>query len=118
MTELPPERRDLVLALLDLSSERERVVAALSAFPWDSDDAVEFEPWMLRTTLERTVRGTHSVEELAQWADDLEVREDIEMTDARVRAIIHVLSNPYLEGPTDAARLRAWIAELGTHNPQ
>lgn len=68
MNELSPERRDLVLALLDLSSEQQRILAALSAFPWDSDDAVEFEQWMLRTTLERTLRGTHSVEELAQWA--------------------------------------------------
>jgi hypothetical protein len=122
MTELPPElraeRHDLVLALLDLSPERQRVLAALRAFPWDSDGAVELEPRMLRVTLERTARGTHSVEELAQWADDIEVREDIAMTDARVRAIIHVLANPYLEGPTDAARVRAWIAELGTDNPQ
>lgn len=40
------------------------------------------------------------------------------MTDARVRAIIHVLANPDLEGDTDVARVRAWIAELGTDNPQ
>ena len=118
MTQLPPERRDLVLALLALRADRQRVMVALSAFRWDSDDAVEFEPWMLRDPLERTLRGEHSVEELAQWAEDIEVREDIEMTDARVRAIIHVLANPYLEGSTDAARLREWIAELGTENPQ
>ena len=61
MTELPPERRDLVLALLELSPERQRVLAALSVFPWDSDDTVECEPWMLLTTLEQTLSGTQSV---------------------------------------------------------
>jgi hypothetical protein len=114
VTELPPERRNLVLALLELSMDRQLVMAGLSAFPWDSDTAVEFEPWKLRVTLERAVAGKHSVEELAQWADDIEVREDVQMTDACVREIIHVLANPDLEGPTTVARLRDWIGELGT----
>lgn len=118
VSELPPEERDLVLALLEVSPERQRVLAALSAFPWDSNSAVEREPWMLRLTLERTMRGTHSVELLAQWTDDFEVRQDIEMPDARVRGIIHVLANPSLDGPTDAARLHDWISELSTDNPQ
>ena len=116
MPSLSPERRALVLALLTLGSDRREVLDALSAFPWDSDDAVELEPWMLRTTLERALRGTHSVEELVQWADDIEVREDVEMTDERVRASIHVLANPSLEGDTDGARLRDWIRELGARH--
>lgn len=92
-------------------------MAALGAFPWDSVDSVEFEPSMLRTALEQTLVGMYSVEDLVQWAEAIEVREDIEMTDARVRGIIHVLANPTMEGPTNATRLRAWIAELDTGNP-
>ncbi len=117
MTELPTERRDLVRAVLDLSSERQRVLAALNLFPWDSDDAVELEPRMLRSTLERALGGAHSIEELAQWAEDIEVREDIAMTNGRVRAIIHALANPALEGDTDGARLSDWIGELSIDNP-
>lgn len=118
MTELSPERRDLVLALLDMSSDRQHVVAALRAFPWDSDAPVEFEPWMLRLALEKTVRGEHSVEELAQWADDIEMREDVAMTDPRVREIISVLATPELEGQPDAIQVRAWLSALGNDNPQ
>lgn len=68
---------------------------------------------------DRWTRSVHATrDKLTQRADDIEVREDIHMTDARVRAIIHTLANPDPEGPTDATQSLARIAELGTNNPQ
>ncbi|MEN9621043.1 MAG: hypothetical protein RL499_1236 [Actinomycetota bacterium] len=107
------ERRALIETVLDFTADHERAVDELAHVPWDSDAAVEFTPSMLRAALLATVDGTRSTVLLGQWANYIEMREDVEMTDARVRAIIHALANPELEGPTDSARLQHWIAELG-----
>jgi hypothetical protein len=112
-TQLSPERRALIETVLDFTADHERAVDELARFPWNSDAAVEFAPSMLRAALLATIDGTRSTVLLGQWANYIEMREDVEMTGARVRAIIHALANPELEGPTDSARLQHWIAELG-----
>lgn len=112
-----PERRALIETVLDFTADHERAVDELSRFPWDSDAAVELTPTMLQAALVATVDGTRSTVLLQQWADYIEMRDDIEMRDARVRAIIHDLANPDLEAPTPEPRLREWIAALGTDNP-
>jgi hypothetical protein len=116
-TLLGPERRALIETVLDFTAEHERAVDELSRFPWDSDAAVGLTPKMLQAALVATVDGTRSIVRLEQWANYIELRDDIEMTDARVRAIIHALANPDLEGPTTEPLLREWIAALGTDNP-
>lgn len=112
-----PERRALIETVLDFTADHERAVDELAHYPWDSDAAVEFTPSMLRPALLATVDGTRSTVLLQQWANYIELRDDIQMTDARVRAIIHELANPDLEGPITELRLREWIAALGTDNP-
>jgi hypothetical protein len=102
-TQLSPERRALIETVLDFTADHERAVDELSHFPWDSDAAVEFTPSMLHAALLATVDGTRSTVLLQQWANYIEMREDVQMTDARVRAIIHALANPDLEGHIDAA---------------
>lgn len=116
-THLSPERRALIETVLDFTADHERAVDELAHYPWDSDAAVEFTPSRLRAALLATVDGTRSTVLLQQWANYIELRDDIQMTDARVRAIIHELANPDLEGPITEPPLREWIAALGTDNP-
>ncbi len=80
-----PERLALIESVLDFTADHERAVDELARFQWDSGAAVEFTPSTLRAALVAAVDGTRSIVRLEQWANHIEMRDDIEMTDARVR---------------------------------
>ena len=82
-----------MLTLLTLPAGPRPTRQALGRFPRDSDAAVELTP------------------------DALEMRDDVAMTDPRVREIIYVLATPELEGQPKAVQVRAFRSALGRVDP-
>lgn len=90
------DRENLLKQLVDRSRPVDDVLTDLRRLGWDSDVtyAVIF-PQHVVAVLDALVEGHMSVRAVERWAEALEVREDIEMTEP-VREALFMLANPAL----------------------
>ena len=70
-------RRTLLGELIDLKRPAAEIARDLAHFPWDSDELVELTSDDVLRVLRAYLAGSITGEELAAWADVLEVRDDI-----------------------------------------
>ena len=103
--------RDLIRCALPVAVTAE----ALSRLPWDTEEPlVVLTPSRCVAVLDRFLRGELSPGQVEEWADALEVRDDIELESEIVEETVHCLANPVLVGPLTAAaavELRSRCAE-------
>jgi hypothetical protein len=67
-------------------------------YPWDrADTLVEVRLTDVRSALNRALGDTVSLRELEEWANHVEVRDDLSFQSG-TRHVIHVLANPDLHG--------------------
>jgi hypothetical protein len=100
-------------SLLNLNAPLSEIQAALSAFPWDSDEElVTLESRHIAAVLARYVDGGLTDKEVEAWANSLELREDIGVRASMVRQCLHELANPELEQPLTKIRAQWWLTKL------
>jgi hypothetical protein len=112
------ERRDLLKSLVDFTLPASSLRERLAALPWDSEGVVSLSASQVLQILKRFLDGRISVVELAEWADLIEGREDIEFEkdfDSLLKQLIFEFANPALtrEKPRDVAL--KWIDRLTAH---
>ncbi|EMQ2878997.1 hypothetical protein V9N52_004360, partial [Vibrio navarrensis] len=89
---------------------------SLSKFDWD----YEGQPLVataskIREVLKRFLAGEYSAQELEDWANLVEYREDLEFEKKNreeIANVIYCLANPVLEGEITADSCKALIASL------
>lgn len=97
------DRLDAVRDLALLGKPVDQCIEALSDFEWDFD-GVPFvlSGMMVETILNRYLDGTLSSAELAEWANAIELRDDIdfgETDQSWIAEVIHTVASPELNGP-------------------
>lgn len=93
------------------------LVDSLSKLDWD----YEGQPLIvmasqIREVLKRFLSGEYSAQELEDWANLIECREDLEFEEKKheeIANVIYYLANPVLEGEITADSCKALIASLG-----
>jgi hypothetical protein len=103
MTPNEPNRLDLISSLLELSISLDELTKELNKFPWDYDGkGVELTRIHLSRILERYLKDELSENEIEQWANMIECREDIcfeKGFERHIDKILHELANPILFEP-------------------
>ena len=88
----------------------------LAEFPWDIEAAlVTLTARDVVSILERYLSGEITAKDVEDWAETLEVRDDVEFDEIpneQVLEAVHFLANPYLHGDLTEAVAREWIARL------
>lgn len=101
------ERALLVNLLLDRPDEASTLLARLRRFPWDCEEGLALlSRDRLVHALDRFLTGSLSAEQIAYWAEAIEVRDDIATEGFGlhlIREIVAELANPYLAGNTPHA---------------
>jgi hypothetical protein len=95
------ERTAALQALIAYRLPIEPVLCALASFGWDCEEPlVTLSPEAFLRVLERCLSGELSLEQLTDWADLVECREDITLpTEPQdMSKLIFRLANPNLEG--------------------
>ena len=64
------------------------------------------------SVLQRFLRGELSAEAVEAWADLVELRDDIDLTDEQVMDAIFVLANPMINGALDNQSANGLIASM------
>lgn len=104
--------KDLISFDDSLSSLRARLLQ----FGWDSnEDLVFLSPSHIRKVLSRFLDGEISKEDVCEWANLVEVREDIGFTEGdedQLKELIFELANPEITHELDANRASELVRGL------
>lgn len=100
-------RHGALTILLGKPQRAKDAVSQLRRFPFDTArDIVTLDSSDVGNALRQYLVGDLAGSEIEFWANAIEGRGDIGFQDARVRALLHWLANPVLEGPLDQASAR------------
>jgi len=109
------ERTKLLDALLNCRIPTEEALRELRSYPWDSEVLVYVKPHHLLSVLRRFQAGEMGAAEVEEWANAIEVRDDIGLeagSEGIVREVIHTLANPELEDSLTPAVSKGLIERL------
>jgi len=103
-------------SLIHLKKDLADIRTELSSFDWDDEEEeIVLTAKAVSNVLSKAVIGDFTIEQLEEWADIIEVRNDIvyeELHDALIKEVISHLSNPDLFGKIDNLKLQNWIDKL------
>ena len=80
--------------------------------PFDSDEQIILNVSHIRSVLKRYLSGDVTAEQVLDWADFIEMRDDIDYSDPAVNQAIYVLATPELEGELTPASAEAILNGL------
>ena len=107
------ERRDLVLQLIELREPINTTMSEFRSVPWDSEEPlIELQPHHVEAVLNRHIQGLLSDEDVEEWANALEGRDDVAVTNDATKDVLHILANPILEGRLSRQRAAELIQAL------
>jgi hypothetical protein len=91
------KRVEALVQIITFGECREQAFSALSQFGFDSDvELVEISDSMLADVLQLFITGLISADDLEEWANFIECRDDINFS--RNEGYIYALANPELMG--------------------
>jgi hypothetical protein len=104
------QRLALLRALIELRLEPADALRSLARFGWDIDAPLtEIAAADVVRLLLLFNAGRMSPREVEDWADALEVRDDVGFADRRTQEMLFELANPVLFGGLTHERAVAWI---------
>lgn len=114
MTQTKVTRRELLQGLIELTAPPEEIAERLSRFEWDSEEElVTLESTHLRAVLEKFIDGSLPAGTVETWANALEGREDIRISEASPAGdILFELANPVLQGELTRERAKHLLKKL------
>jgi len=104
-------RKEIIASLLDFDSSLELIRDRLSTLAWDSDLRVQCLPQHIRRLLEKYLAGARSAEEVEAWANLVEGRDDIDVSQP-LREILFELANPAITQKLSPDRGRSLLNNL------
>jgi hypothetical protein len=105
-------RRNLLQRLIHGQLAGADASKQLAPLDWDVDEpVVTLSATDATHLLSEFLAGKRRADEIVDWAEALEVREDVEI-DAPVRDLLFVLANPEINGPLTPEIAREWVDKL------
>jgi len=102
------QRQQVLQALVTFSQPLEVLAQALKQFKWDYEsEPVIIEPFHLVSVLNRFLSHQLEAQQIENWANLIECREDLDYESAnqeQLEQVIYELANPEIEGPLTIER--------------
>jgi hypothetical protein len=118
LTEVPEdsERASRLRDLVRLTVSVDQAISSLADFPaFDVGEVLDLTRADVRIVLNRYLDGSLSAGDLQEWADAVEVREDLGREagyEEVLGTVIFQLANPILDGEITSDRVQAWLRPL------
>jgi hypothetical protein len=105
-------REELLRRLVRFERPLEPLLSLLGAAGWDSHrELVRVAPADIENALRLFLQNRTTAEQVEEWANAIECREDLAMTEL-VESVIYELANPLLTEPLSNERTSALIERL------
>lgn len=107
------ERRSIIRSLVDLDRPVTEIKALLAPLPWDYPKSlVRLTYNHIRSVLLRFLAGNLDAKDVEEWAELVEMRDDIEFADERTKEVIHMLSTPQIHFPIDGQLAKLLLSPI------
>ena len=106
---------DLLRTLVECQTPLADIASRLSAFSWDSPPLLVLRREHVVAVLRRYLAGELRAEDVHEWADLVEVRDDIGLElghEVALRNALFALATPEVEGQLDSTEARKLIQLL------
>lgn len=110
------DRKKALLTLIRLNGPIKKAMGNLPNDWADSPELVQIGRHDVVRLLSEFLAGRLSAEEVALWAEALEVRDDVGREQderRRINGFLFELANPAMNGRLTTARAREWLVEFG-----
>ncbi|NCP64796.1 MAG: hypothetical protein GW763_17875 [Paraglaciecola sp.] len=105
------DRSTALKQIVTFGPERELAISALVNFGYDSDEELfEISESVLIGVLKKYIADEVTSEELEEWANFIECREDLNYE--KVEGYIYALANPILVGMIDKDKIKQMLKTL------
>ena len=107
--------KNLLYSLITFSKPIQEIKTELKSIDWDSDEEVLLDRKMVIDVINRFILGDIEPEDLDEWANAIECREDIEYEEVcfdDIKQVIFEIANQSMEGIFDSEKAKAWIDRL------
>ncbi|HTA27583.1 MAG TPA: hypothetical protein VK809_07340 [Bacteroidia bacterium] len=109
-------KRDLVIkSLIEINADINTLIQELSKYPWDSEPLITLSLRHVKNALYQYLQGNISALELENWANAVEMRDDIEYeygNEKTISKVLSELSNPVISQPIDKDHIEEIINSL------
>ncbi|MGH3685708.1 MAG: hypothetical protein ACRDRU_12465 [Pseudonocardiaceae bacterium] len=106
-------RREAVADLVYRRRPLIEAVTTLRQYPWDcEEELVELGPSVLRSVLTDFMAGSTSADDLEEWANAVEGRDDIAFVPSGAIDVIAALANPLLYEPLNQETARQLLHDV------
>jgi hypothetical protein len=110
------KRIELLNQALKMDGDFQSAIKELSHYDWDYDGAPAIlDQAIIKNILTRYVTGQLSTATVYEWADFIELREDVDYSqdgEDIIANILHMLANPDIEGELTVQRAESFIQQL------
>jgi hypothetical protein len=109
------ERTNLVRALIQGERPVGDLLSELDLFAWDSDELVILTRSDVVRILRRYVDGLSSADDVEEWANGIELRDDVGVEpdhERLLRDVIFHLANPDVNEPITPEFAQRWIERM------
>ena len=105
------DRAEALNQIVTFGPERKRAIAVLASYDYDSENELfEISQSVLINVLEKYLLDEITVEELENWANFVECRDDLNYE--KFEANIYSLANPYLVGEINKDKINQMLLDL------
>ncbi len=106
-------RKDALKALVEVEMPIAAAIARMDEFDWDSDEHLAvLAPQHLEHALSLYVGGSLSASDIEDWANALECRDELALSDPIVSEVLFELANPLITCPLSAERADHLLSSL------
>ncbi|RUU92285.1 hypothetical protein EOB59_08185 [Mesorhizobium sp. M7A.F.Ca.MR.176.00.0.0] len=107
------ERRSIIRSLVELDRPVAELEKLLAPLPWDYPTALVTLTYdHIRSVLLRFLAGNLEAKDVEEWADLVEMRDDIEFAEDRTKEVVHMLSTPQIHFPIDGQLARLLLSPI------
>lgn len=107
------ERVQILADLVSLKGNLFELQRELSLYPWDSEEPlIQIRKTDLSNVIIRCIKSEITFEDLENWANTIECRDDLDFEVEEVKEFIFELANPILNGAITEERIKEILNEL------
>ncbi len=107
------KRKKLLKSLLEMNGAISVICAQLSEFGWDcEEDLITFKSNNALSVLNQYLKHQITKDDLEEWANAIEGREDISFEKDYLKKLIYDLANPILTEPITNHTAKRWIMKI------
>lgn len=106
-------RTDALKALIEVQFPISEAIARTSQFAWDSEEYLAvLTPENLERALNLCAEGSLTASDIEAWANALECRDDLALSEPVVSKVLYELANPVLTHSLSAERVTHLLSVL------